>query len=206
MEPKRAFGYYLTLKKHFTDEKYDLKKIGKITPVAVSDATYDKVKNRLYRFNKFAANNKPDDVIRFLVANFVNGDAYGGLYSMDGEDVYKVWKSRIESVEYLFKKDVANLLKRWYDTDSMDLEEILKPNGGMPYVLSEMMGNRVEFETALILDKLYKWCDNVPSSYDNAWRNERLLLQKYSPFVRVDLASCKNIFEAACVEFKELRE
>ena len=50
------------------------------------------------------------EIIDFLVANFVSGERWGGLFDIQASKRYEDWKVKKNQREYLFKRDVSKIV------------------------------------------------------------------------------------------------
>ena len=103
--PFDAYKSYLSLKNHFTKEKYDYHKYcGKSRATVKS---FYKRKDRFW-FEKLARNKSDKEVIEFFVSNFIDctdpAKLWIGEMIREGEDRYVSWKKRTQSLSYLFKR------------------------------------------------------------------------------------------------------
>ena len=104
--PFDAYKSYLSLKNHFTKEKYDYHKYcGKSRATVKS---FYKRKDRFW-FEKLARNKSDKEVIEFFVSNFIDctdpAKLWIGEMIREGEDRYVSWKKRTQSLSYLFKEE-----------------------------------------------------------------------------------------------------
>ena len=79
IEPYEVYKLYLAIKLHFTTKSYDVVKYkGK---VRVKPETFRKRKD-MVSIKKLARDYKREEIIDFLVANFVSGERWGGLFDI----------------------------------------------------------------------------------------------------------------------------
>ena len=100
---------YLALKKHFTTDGYDYHKYnGK---VRASIETF-RTRPDAYSFAKLS---KRDDVINFMLANFINNPNIWirQLLDFEAQDRYNDWRKKQESLTYTFKSELKNLQEDW---------------------------------------------------------------------------------------------
>ena len=103
MEPFEVYRYYLALRLHFTTDKYDV--IEQKGRVRATKNSFFKRKD-LLAIRRVAETYSDKDIVDFLVANFVSGDRWGGVFDVEAKDRYQGWKKRIESISYTFKKEL----------------------------------------------------------------------------------------------------
>ena len=106
MEPFDVYKSYLALKLHFTTDQYDvIKQQGR---VRASKQAFFK-RTDLFSIKKIANDYSDKEVVDFLVANFVSGDRWGGVFDSESKTTYFSWKKRIESITYTFEKDLDKI-------------------------------------------------------------------------------------------------
>jgi hypothetical protein len=91
------------LKLHFTTEKYDITKTR--GAVKASESAFLKRKD-IIAMRKLARDYKKKEIIDLLVANFVSGDRWGGMFDSQSAEVYKEWKARKARRDYQFEQDI----------------------------------------------------------------------------------------------------
>ena len=91
IEPYEVYKLYLAIKLHFTTKSYDVVKYkGK---VRVKPETFRKRKD-MVSIKKLARDYKREEIIDFLVANFVSGERWGGLFDIQASKRYEDWKAK----------------------------------------------------------------------------------------------------------------
>jgi hypothetical protein len=189
---------YLAVKLHFTSDSYDFTKGSGKTKIGVE--AFQKRKDK-YKFHKLAKMLPDDEVVPFLVANFVENDTAWSqdLISDNAEEVYSNWQKVIQSLAYTFENDFVKLL----DTDSENAiykhkvinSKFEAKNGDHPEALSLYMQGEITIETMVIL--------NVLINYLNRWDKEitdtvvypkiAKKIRKYQSFLAVDVDKMKSI-------------
>ena len=110
MMPFDAYKQYLSLKNHFTKDKYDYHKYcGKSRATVQS---FYKRKDRFW-FEKLARGKDDKEVVDFFVSNFITctdpSKLWIGEMIREGEDRYTAWKKRNQSLSYIFKEESESL-------------------------------------------------------------------------------------------------
>ena len=93
MDPFDVYKIYLALKLHFTTESYDITK-HKYAAKGKKE-TFLKRKD-LTVLRKLARDFRRQEIIDILVANFVSGDRWGGMFDVEAMETYKKWKANKE--------------------------------------------------------------------------------------------------------------
>ena len=123
IEPYEVYKLYLAIKLHFTTKSYDVVKYkGK---VRVKPETFRKRKD-MVSIKKLARDYKREEIIDFLVANFVSGERWGGLFDIQASKRYEDWKIKKNGSSYIFTKKHENK-KEVYEEKY--LEEFIRKNG-----------------------------------------------------------------------------
>jgi hypothetical protein len=191
-----SYAWYISLKQHFTTEKYDIIKSG-IIPV--TQATYDKKGGVKYAMERLARKYSESDLCQYFIANCIAGDRYGGAFSEEGPAIYLDWMKRKESLSYLYEQDLwelENILTR--EEESKKIENVFTCLGGKhPIILTEFLGKRVMLETLVILEQLYKYRAQLDETlaYDPIWKNTSKLLGKSLPFIDIEVLTFQRITE-----------
>ena len=192
MMPFDAYKSYLSLKNHFTKEKYDYHKYcGKSRATVQS---FYKRKDRFW-FEKLARNKSDQEVIEFFVSNFITctdpSKLWIGEMIREGEGRYVSWKKRTQSLAYIFKEETEKLFADG-DFDSM----FALDGSRHPQILKEYLRDNISLETMVILNNIlgYKeqW-DKVLT--DPVWQTVSLRIRKYTPFLNIDVFRYKKILK-----------
>ena len=184
MQPFEAYKLFLAIKNHFTKDSYDYFKYnGKVT---ASFNSFLARKDKYY-FSKLT---KKDDLLNFLVSNFLEKEKIGwvgDLMHEDADENYKKWLGRQQNLSYLVKEDLGKI---------DDLKETLKVlDGQHPKLLKMLMQKELMPETLLIID----FFTNVFDVWDKkiqdtiVWPTFRMRLLKYKPFFKFDKDNMKKI-------------
>jgi hypothetical protein len=180
MTPRELYQLYQALKLHFSKETFD---IAVYNIVPVSPTTFAKKGGIKFAMARLAKKYKSIQAIEYLVANFVAGDKYGGVFSKTGEKVYLDWQKRTQSLSYYFKQDLTEL--RTY-ADSV--QGLFDCSNGHPAIIKAYFGKRCSLETLVVFDKLYylreKLDEELP--FDPVWKELSHLIKKYNSFVTFD--------------------
>ena len=174
MDPFDVYKIYLSLKLHFTTESYDITK-HKYAAKGKKE-TFLKRKD-LAVLRKLARDFRRQEIIDILVANFVTGDRWGGMFDVEAMETYKRWKANKERLEYTFEQDLLSIQTR------MDLDEVedATVDKQHPLILKMLLGKYIALETVVILNKAVRFIDDYQD--DLILKDTCLLVKKYSPFV-----------------------
>jgi|TARA_A100001234_G_C12550838_1_gene353056 hypothetical protein len=191
MMPFDAYKQYLSLKNHFTKEKYDYHKYcGKSRATVKS---FYKRKDRFW-FEKLARNKSDREVIEFFVSNFVTctdpGKLWIGEMIREGEGRYTSWKRRTQSLSYVFKQEMESILA------NQDINSAFASTGGHSPMLKGYLSGDISLETMVICDKILGYrTDYDKKLTDPVWETVSMRMRKYSPFLNIDVFHYKKILK-----------
>ena len=177
------------MKSHFTNPKYDYFKYGGKSRATMS--SFNKRKDK-YWFEKTSRKYSDEEVLNFLLANFVNTNNPQNLWIGEiinsGERTYAEWMKRKQSMTYIFKELSENLLSE------IDLEELFNCSKGHPLVLKRYLGGELSLETLAILEKIFSFAKDFDQKLkDPVWETVSLKLKKYIPFININVFQYKKI-------------
>lgn len=184
-----AFALYNALKLHFSSPSYDYFKYHGTTNISESSFLNRKDK---YSFYKLSRKFNLEEMKNFYIANLLQTDIkwIGDIMGPEGEETYKKWQKRNESLTYQFEQDIIFL----FDSSGSFLHV---DNGSHPYLLSMMMQGEVMIETVAILNDLMgffpMWKKKIID--DIVWPNWQLKIEKYTPFIHYDKQKFKSILK-----------
>jgi len=191
MMPFDAYKSYLSLKNHFTKEKYDYHKYcGKSRATVQS---FYKRKDRFW-FEKLSRNKNDKEVIDFFVSNFITctdpNKLWIGEMIREGENRYTEWKKRTQSLSYVFKEEIEIIFS------DQDFDTVFVNKQGHPILLKKYLGGDISIETLVILDKILGFKKNFDSELqDPVWESVSMRMKKYSPFLNIDVFRYKKILK-----------
>lgn len=185
MEPYEVYRSYLALKLHFTTDQYDvIKQQGR---VRASKQAFFK-RTDLFSIKKIANDYSDKEIVDFLVANFVSGDRWGGVFDSEAKSTYLAWKKRIESITYTFQKDLDKIAYEAEKIGATNYSFFVSLNGQLPKMVNMYLRQDVSIETLVILNKLNNYTDELDLRLsDNIiWPDVSRLIKKYSPFLNIN--------------------
>lgn len=191
MMPVDAYRCYLSLKNHFTKEKYDYHKYCGKSRASV-DSFY-KRRDRFW-FEKLARNKDDKEVIDFFVANFVSctdpGKLWIGEMIKEGESRYTSWKKRTQSLSYIFKEEITSLF------ENQTIDSVFSVKTGHPIILKRYLGGKVSIETMIILDQILGYRKDFDQKLkDPVWETVSMRIKKYSSFLHIDVFQYKKVLK-----------
>ena len=187
--PFETYRTYLSMKSHFTNPKYDFIKYGGKSRATMT--SFNKRKDK-YWFEKTSRKYTDQEVIDFLLSNFVNAtnpqNLWIGEIINSGERTYAEWKMRQQSLTYMFTEQSENLLSE------NDLETVFNCSKGHPIVLKKYLGGEISLETLSILEKVFSFKGKFDKKLkDPVWETVSMKLKKYLPFLNINVFQFKKI-------------
>ena len=177
------------MKSHFTNPKFDFFKYGGKSRATMT--SFNKRKDK-YWFEKTSRKYSDQQVLDFLLSNFVNADTPQNLWIGEiinsGERTYAEWMRRKQSMTYIFKEQSEKLLLE------SDLEKLFRCSKGHPIILKKYLGGEVSLETLIILEKVFSFVKDFDKKLtDPVWETVSLKIKKYIPFININVFHFKNI-------------
>ena len=189
MSPYQVYCEYLALKSHFSNPKYDYFKYNK--KVRASVTSFNRRTDK-YWFEKTSRKYKDEEIVNFLVANFVESTSVNQIWIGEiinsGERTYADWMRRQQSLTYLFKEQSNELFSE------TKLEDALNCSKGHPLVLKKFLSGQLSLETLTIYEKIFHFSKDFDKKLlDPVWETVSLKIKKYMPFINIDMFSYKKI-------------
>jgi hypothetical protein len=191
MTEYEAYKMYLALRAHFQTEEYDVIKMrGKIRASHKAFAGSGKA----FSFRRLVKLYKDDEICDFMVANFIGGDRWGGVFDVDATRQYQDWKRRVESLSYQFNNELEYLQTQMLDNNVGLLE---CRDGEHPLIVRAYLGKHISIETLVILDRILNFVAEIDARSPDMfmWPELSLTIRKYRPFLRIELEQYRKIYE-----------
>jgi len=187
--PYQVYCEYLAQKSHFSNVNYDYFKYNK--KVRATITSFNRRSDK-YFFEKTSRKYNDKEVVDFLVSNFVAADSPSNLWIgsiiNSGERTYQEWMRRQQSLTYLFKEQSNELLS------NNELESVFDCSKGHPILLKRYLGGDVSLETLVIFEKIFSFRRKFDKKLDDpVWEIVSLKIEKYRPFLNIDMFKYKKI-------------
>jgi len=176
-ESFNAYVKYLALKRHFTTDSYDYFKYnGKVR------ASIDSFQSRndSFFFLKLA---RKDDYENIILANMIEKPDIWvrDILEEEGQNRYVNWKKRMDSLGYIFKSDINNMLDGYEDN-------FVVRDGQHPHIMTMMLQKKISLETFTIMTHLANifpyWEKKIVDKIVS--RDIMKKSRKYKPFLDLD--------------------
>ena len=184
MEAFDVYRSYLALKLHFTTDKYDaIKQRGRVR--ATKQSFFKR--NDLLNIRKIADKYSEKEVIDFLVANFVSGDRWGGVFDTEAKHNYFDWKRRMEAMSYTFKNDIDKIMFNC-EKNNYKFDDVFYSGTNHPIILRMYLGKHISIETLVILNNINNYTNRLDDKLKNdlVWPDVSRILKKYQPFLKIE--------------------
>ena len=184
MEAFDVYRSYLALKLHFTTDKYDaIKQRGRVR--ATKQSFFKRTD--LLNIRKIAEKYSEKEIVDFLVANFVSGDRWGGVFDSEAKHNYLDWKRRMEAMSYTFKNDIDKILFNC-EKNNYRFDDVFYSDTNHPIILRMYLGKHISIETLVILNKINNYTDRLDEKLKNdlVWPDVSRILKKYQPFLNIE--------------------
>ena len=187
--PFETYQSYLSMKSHFTNRKYDFFRYGGKSRATM--ASFNKRKDK-YWFEKTSRKYSDEEIVNFLLANFVTTDNPNNLWIGEiinsGERTYAEWTKRQQSISYLFKEESNKLL------EENQLQELFECGKGHPLILKRVLGGDISLETFVIFDIIFSFSKKFDEKLlDPVWERVSMKIRKYKPFLSINVSNFKKI-------------
>ena len=177
------------MKNHFTNRKYDFFRYEGKTNATV--ASFNKRKDK-YWFEKTSRKYSDEQIVDFLLANFVTTDNPKNLWIGEiinsGERNYSDWLRRQQSISYIFKEESEKLL------EENKLDNLFECKKGHPIILKRFLGGDISLETLVIYDIIFSFSEKFDEKLlDPVWETVSMKIKKYKPFLSVNVFHFKKM-------------
>jgi hypothetical protein len=145
-------------------------------------------------FEKISRQKTDQEVEEFFVANFASCNdpetLWIGEMIKEGEERYKNWQKKVQSLSYVFKEESESLFK------DHKFEEVFKCSKGHPPVLKSFLSGKISLETLVIYDRIFTFSKDFDKKLqDPVWETVSRRIKKYSPFIHIDIFRYKKILK-----------
>jgi hypothetical protein len=191
MTINEAYKIYTALRLHFTTDNFDIR--NGVPPRAPKTGVKTAFSKKLEQMMK-QYNYDSEAFVGFLVSNFLSGHEWGAIFEPTGHEVYLEWKKIQERLTYTFTQDIDFLTLQVNKVD-----DLWKCTGEHPVILKSYCGKKSRLETLVILNKLYKFREQLDEQLKNdpVWASTSRLVYKYSPFVNINKEKFSMIVKKA---------
>ena len=190
----KAFRYYLALKLHFNNDKFNV--FQNKGNIKYSYETFN-LRNDRYIFDKLARKFDTDqELIQFLVANFAYGHDNMIFAIEEANEYYLEWQKRKQSITRIFKDDL-NTIELESQKNALSLDQIINFTlNEYPCIIRLYLGKKISIESVSILNDMLafmpKWKQNKSAML--ILESDIRKIEKVKGFVKYDAEKIKPIF------------
>lgn len=180
---------YQAIKLHFTSESYNFFHYDGKTRVSID--AFQKRRDK-FLFHRLARKYRDDEMVPFLVANFVHSDDNWtkSLLEDEAEETYKDWKRTTDSMSKIYVEDLQKIATKETFNDLFKVED-----GQFPKLLVAFLQKDVTIETMVILNNIFDfiriWDKKV--SDDIIYPKVSRKIRKYGSFLNVNVDKYKTL-------------
>ena len=183
------YGLYQAIKLHFTSETYNFFQYDGKTRISVD--AFQKRRDK-FLFHRLARKYRDDEMVPFLVANFVHSDDNWtkSLLEEEAEQTYREWKRITDSMTKIYEEDLRKIATKETFNDLFKVEE-----GQFPKLLMHFMQKDITIETMVILNNIFGfikiWDKKI--SDDIIYPKVSRKVRKYGAFLNVNVEKYKQL-------------
>jgi hypothetical protein len=202
MDGFKAYRYYLSVKLHFTTDKYDVFE----TRGAVKGSREAfEARNDRFMFEKISRKFETEkDYIQYLVANF----AYGNkevIWNTESTENYDLWRKRKQAITQNFVNDLATMLTNLENNGIIHDKLFNFVGDEYPVALNLFIGGKISIETLRIIDDIHPILGAWKRTQAGwIWEDELRRITKLKGFVKYNKSKISEIFAHFKEELNEL--
>ena len=180
---------YQAIKLHFNSENYNFFHYDGKTRVSID--AFQKRRDK-FLFHRLARKYRDDEMVPFLVANFVHSDDNWtkSLLEEEAESTYREWKRKTDSMSKIYVEDLEKIASKDNFNELFKVED-----GQFPKLLTAFLQNDVTIETMVILNNIFDfiriWDKKI--SDDIIYPKVSRKIRKYGSFLNVNVDKYKNL-------------
>lgn len=179
---------YNSIKLHFNSEQYNFFQYDGKTRVSID--AFQKRRDK-FLFHRLARKYRDEEMVPFLVANFVHSDDNWtkSLLEEEAEETYQDWKRRTDSMSKIYEEDLRKICPE--PKEFNQLFEV--KDGQFPKLLVALLQKEVTIETLVILNNIFRfipiWDKKI--SDDIIYPKVSRKVRKYGSFLNVNVDKYK---------------
>jgi len=183
------YGLYQAIKLHFSSEQYNFFQYDGKTRISVD--AFQKRRDK-FLFHRLARKYRDEEMVPFLVANFVDRDDNWtkSLLEEEAEQAYRDWKRRTDSMSKVYVEDLQKIANKNNFNELFKVED-----GQFPKLLVLFMQKDVTIETMVILNNIFNfiriWDKKI--SDDIIYPKVSRKIRKYGAFLNINVDKYKSL-------------
>lgn len=191
------YGLYQAIKLHFTSETYNFFQYDGKTRISID--AFQKRRDK-FLFHRLARKYRDEEMVTFLVANFVDRDDNWtkSLLEEEAEETYRDWKRRTDSMSKIYEEDLRRICPEPKEFNKLFEVE----DGQHPKLLVAFLQKDVTIETLVILNNIFNfiriWDKKI--SDDIIYPKVSKKIRKYGAFLNVNVDKYKLLTKNILLE------
>ena len=189
-----VYKIYLAIKLHFTskNQSYDFHKHNGRTTARLE--TFTKRRDKYY-FHRLSKSYDNKSIVNYFLSNFVSNTNLwvGDIIGKAGDEHYKQWSKKIESLHYYYEKDIDYIIERMTTKDIKFNDLFVSVNGQHPAIVKMFLAKKINFETLIILDDILRFTKKLNKNIKEKvlWPKLFDRMKRYKPFLSYNITKYK---------------
>ena len=189
-----VYKIYLAIKLHFTskNQSYDFHKHNGRTTARLE--TFTKRRDRYY-FHRLSKSYDNKSIVNYFLSNFVSNTNLwvGDIIGKAGDEHYKQWSKKIESLHYFYENDIDYIIERMTTKDIKFNDLFLSIDGQHPPIIKMFLAKKINFETLIILDDILRFTKKLNKNIKEKvlWPKLFDRMKRYRPFLSYNITKYK---------------
>ena len=189
-----VYKIYLAIKLHFTskNQSYDFHKHNGRTTARLE--TFTKRRDKYY-FHRLSKSYDNKSIVNYFLSNFVSNTNLwvGDITGKAGDEHYKQWSKKIESLHYYYEKDIDYIIERMTTKDIKFNDLFLSIDGQHPPIIKMFLAKKINFETLIILDDILRFTKRLNKDIKEKvlWPKMFDRMKRYKPFLSYNITKYK---------------
>ena len=189
-----VYKIYLAIKLHFTskNQSYDFHNHNGRTTARLE--TFTKRRDRYY-FHRLSKSYDNKSIVNYFLSNFVSNTNLwvGDIIGKAGDEHYKQWSKKIESLHYYYEKDIDYIIERMTTKDIKFNDLFLSIDGQHPPIIKMFLAKKINFETLIILDDILRFTKKLNKNIKEKvlWPKLFDRMKRYKPFLSYNITKYK---------------
>ena len=189
-----VYKIYLAIKLHFTskNQSYDFHKHNGRTTARLE--TFTKRRDRYY-FHRLSKSFDNKSIVNYFLSNFVSNTNLwvGDIIGKTGDEHYKQWSKKIESLHYYYETDIDYIIDRMTTKDIKFNDLFLSIDGQHPPIVKMFLAKKINFETLIILDDILRFTKKLNKNIKEKvlWPKLFDRMKRYKPFLSYNITKYK---------------
>ena len=189
-----VYKIYLAIKLHFTskNQSYNFHKHNGRTTARLE--TFTKRRDKYY-FHRLSKSYDNKSIVNYFLSNFVSNTNLwvGDIIGKAGDEHYKQWSKKIESLHYYYEKDIDYIIERMTTKDIKFNDLFLSIDGQHPPIIKMFLAKKINFETLIILDDILRFTKKLNKNIKEKvlWPKLFDRMKRYKPFLSYNITKYK---------------